>query len=411
MDTLARGLGPDLTPARLSESDERAAEAPHVVIVGAGFGGMEAAKALARAPIRVTLIDRVNHHCFQPLLYQVATGALSPADIAWPVRSIFSRQRNAQILMAEVTGVDTHARAVVLTEGRRVAYDYLILATGATHSYFGHEEWSPAAPALKRIEDATGIRRRLLLAFERAELEDDEAERRRLMTFIVVGGGPTGVEMAGGFSGDVERICATRPAVDGRGSVDYSTSCRIGHTRRDHGARQPHRGCHRHMGGRRNGIAGRSVDIGCRRSGRTDQGRAGPVGARPPGNLRDRRYRLGTRTGWQAGAGACPGRQADGAVCGTAYRGAGAITCRARRLSLPSSRRSRDDRAQTRRRFVRPSSSDGLHRLGVLERGPHFLPNWRAKPRRGGPQLDLGVPDVATRRPPDPWRVARLAFT
>ena len=117
MDTLARQLGPELMPARLSESHGRAAEAPHVVIVGAGFGGLEAAKALARAPVRVTLIDRVNHHCFQPLLYQVATGTLSPADIAWPVRSIFSRQRNAQTLMAEVTGVDIDARAVVLTEG------------------------------------------------------------------------------------------------------------------------------------------------------------------------------------------------------------------------------------------------------------------------------------------------------
>jgi NADH dehydrogenase len=151
----------------------------------------------------------VNHHCFQPLLYQVATGTLSPADIAWPVRSIFSRQRNAEILMAEVTGVDTHARAVVLMEGRRVAYDYLIIATGATHSYFGHDEWSPVAPGLKRIEDATGIRRRLLLAFERAELEDDEAERRRLMTFIVIGGGPTGVEMAGAIA-DMSRLTLAR---------------------------------------------------------------------------------------------------------------------------------------------------------------------------------------------------------
>jgi NADH dehydrogenase len=209
MDTLARGLDPELKSARPSESDEGAAGAPHVVIVGAGFGGLEATKALARAPVRVTLIDRVNHHCFQPLLYQVATGTLSPADIAWPVRSIFSRQRNAEILMAEVTGVDTHARAVVLMEGRRVAYDYLIIATGATHSYFGHDEWSPVAPGLKRIEDATGIRRRLLLAFERAELEDDEAERRRLMTFIVVGGGPTGVEMAGAIA-DMSRLTLAR---------------------------------------------------------------------------------------------------------------------------------------------------------------------------------------------------------
>jgi NADH:ubiquinone reductase (H+-translocating) len=209
MDTPARRVAPELTAPRPSESGEGAAAAPRVVIVGAGFGGLEAAKALARAPVHVTLVDRVNHHCFQPLLYQVATGTLSPADIAWPVRSIFSRQRNAEILMAEVTGVDVSARAVLLMGGRRIAYDYLILATGATHSYFGHEAWAPAAPGLKRIEHATDIRRRLLLAFERAELEDDEAERRRLMTFVVVGGGPTGVEMAGAIA-DMARLTLAR---------------------------------------------------------------------------------------------------------------------------------------------------------------------------------------------------------
>jgi len=209
MDTLARRLGLQVTAPPLPRSGGRAAAAPRVAIVGAGFGGLEAVKALARAPVRVTLIDRVNHHCFQPLLYQVATGTLSPADIAWPVRSILSRQHNTEVLMAEVTGVDIDARAVLLTEGKRVAYDYLILATGATHSYFGHEAWSPAAPGLKRIEDATGIRRRLLLAFERAELEDDETERRRLMTFIVVGGGPTGVEMAGAIA-DMARLTLAR---------------------------------------------------------------------------------------------------------------------------------------------------------------------------------------------------------
>src|SRR5215831_17933226 len=184
MDTLARRLGLQVTAPPLPRSGGRAAAAPRVAIVGAGFGGLEAAKALARAPVRVTLIDRVNHHCFQPLLYQVATGTLSPADIAWPVRSILSRQRNAEIVMAEVTGVDAGSRAILLMDGMRIAYDYLILATGAAHSYFGHEGWTRAAPGLKRIEDATEIRRRLLLAFERAEVADDEAERRRLMTFV-----------------------------------------------------------------------------------------------------------------------------------------------------------------------------------------------------------------------------------
>jgi NADH:ubiquinone reductase (H+-translocating) len=170
---------------------------PHVIIVGAGFGGLEAAKALARARVDVTVIDRVNHHCFQPLLYQVATAALSPADIAWPIRSILSRQANARVVMADVTGIDTAAKEVRTDRTPPFSYDFLVLATGATHSYFGHEEWAPFAPGLKRIEDATEIRRRLLRAFEAAELAQDEAERRRLMNFIVVGGGPTGVELAG----------------------------------------------------------------------------------------------------------------------------------------------------------------------------------------------------------------------
>src|SRR5262249_28155133 len=172
---------------------------PNVVIVGAGFGGLEAAKALARAPVEGTVIDRQNHHCFQPLLYQVATAALSPADVAWPIRHILRKQRNATVLMAEVRGIDAGKR-LVRTNALDVAYDYLVLATGATHSYFGHDEWADIAPGLKRIEDATRIRRRILIAFERAEVAGDEAERRRLLTFAMVGGGATGVEMAGAIA-------------------------------------------------------------------------------------------------------------------------------------------------------------------------------------------------------------------
>jgi NADH:quinone reductase (non-electrogenic) len=171
-------------------------EHARVVIVGAGFGGLETARALAKAPVDVTVIDRQNHHCFQPLLYQVATAALSPADVAWPIRAILRRQKNARVLMAEVCGVDIAGRRV-RSDSISVAFDYLVLATGATHSYFGHEEWAAFAPGLKRIEDATEIRRRFLLAFERAELTEDEVERRRLLTFVIVGGGPTGIEMAG----------------------------------------------------------------------------------------------------------------------------------------------------------------------------------------------------------------------
>ncbi|HEU5273778.1 MAG TPA: NAD(P)/FAD-dependent oxidoreductase [Xanthobacteraceae bacterium] len=172
---------------------------PRVVIVGAGFGGIEAGKALARAPVDVTIIDRQNHHCFQPLLYQVATAALSPADVAWPIRHIFRDQENATVLMAEVRAIDV-ARRKVRTDATEIAYDYLVVGTGATHSYFGHDEWEADAPGLKRVEDATRIRRRLLIAFERAEIARDDQERRRLLTFVIVGGGATGVEMAGAIA-------------------------------------------------------------------------------------------------------------------------------------------------------------------------------------------------------------------
>jgi len=180
-------------------SDLTAEHKPRVVIVGGGFGGLSAAKGLADAPFDVTLIDRNNHHLFQPLLYQVATAGLSPADIASPIRGILSGQRNIRIMLAEVSGVDI-ARKEVIADGKRVKYDYLVLATGARHGYFGHDNWAKFAPGLKTIDDATYLRRRILLAFERAENETDVDERRRLMTFVVVGGGPTGVEMAGAIA-------------------------------------------------------------------------------------------------------------------------------------------------------------------------------------------------------------------
>ena len=174
-----------------------------VVIVGAGFGGLECAKALRRAQVDVTVIDRENHHCFQPLLYQVATAALSPADIAWPIRHILRPQRNATVLMEEVRGVDPE-RKCIQTQFGEIPYDYLVIATGSTHSYFGHDDWSRFAPGLKRIEDGTRIRRSILIAFERAEVMTDEDQRRRLLTFVIVGGGATGVEMAGAIA-DVAR--------------------------------------------------------------------------------------------------------------------------------------------------------------------------------------------------------------
>ena len=172
---------------------------PHVVIVGAGFGGLEATKKLGQDAVRVTVIDRTNHHLFQPLLYEVATAALSPADIAAPIRGILSDFSNTEVILAEVKSVNIAAKTVDIGD-REIAYDYLILATGARHSYFGHDEWEKFAPGLKSLEDAVEIRRRLLLAFEYAEKITDEAAKAAAMTFVVIGGGPTGVEMAGAIA-------------------------------------------------------------------------------------------------------------------------------------------------------------------------------------------------------------------
>jgi NADH:ubiquinone reductase (H+-translocating) len=175
------------------------AEKTHVVIVGAGFGGLEAAKKLACQGVRVTVIDRTNYHLFQPLLYQVATAALSPADIAAPVRAILSKRKNLEVILAEVQSVDVAAKKIKTTD-MEIPYDFLILATGARHSYFGHNEWEKLAPGLKSLEDAIELRRRLLMAFEYAEKVTDEAARKTAMTFVIIGGGPTGVEMAGAIA-------------------------------------------------------------------------------------------------------------------------------------------------------------------------------------------------------------------
>jgi NADH dehydrogenase len=172
---------------------------PRVVIVGGGFGGLYAARALRRAPVEVTVVDRRNHHVFQPLLYQVAMAALSPGDIASPIRWILRRQKNADVILAEATGFDLGANRLILKDGV-LDYDYLIVATGATHAYFGHDDWRRTAPGLKTLEDALEIRRRVLLAFERAEREMEPARRAAELTFLVIGGGPTGVEMAGALA-------------------------------------------------------------------------------------------------------------------------------------------------------------------------------------------------------------------
>lgn len=171
-----------------------------VVIIGGGFGGLSAAQALQGADVEITLIDRRNHHLFQPLLYQVATTALSPSEIAWPIRQLVRSRPEITTLLGEVTGVDSAAKHVVLDDGTTVPYDSLIIATGARHAYFGHNEWEPHAPGLKSLEDATAMRRQLLLAFEQAERETDPDKRKALLTFVLIGGGPTGVELAGAIT-------------------------------------------------------------------------------------------------------------------------------------------------------------------------------------------------------------------
>jgi NADH dehydrogenase len=173
---------------------------PHIVIIGGGFGGLDAARAFRGAPVRVTVLDRHNYHLFQPLLYQVATASLSPADVASPIRWILRRQQNVEVLLAHALQIDVAARTVTLDRGEIEAYDYLILATGASHTYFGHSEWAERAPGLKTLDDALEMRRRVLLAFEAAERETDPAAQRRLLTFVIIGGGPTGVELGGALA-------------------------------------------------------------------------------------------------------------------------------------------------------------------------------------------------------------------
>ncbi|GAC1667646.1 MAG: NAD(P)/FAD-dependent oxidoreductase [Steroidobacteraceae bacterium] len=172
----------------------------HVVVVGAGFAGLAVVQGLAGADVKITIIDQRNHHLFQPLLYQVGTAVLATSEIAWPIRHLVRRRREVTTLLGEVTGVDRQLRTVLLEDGGSASYDTLVLATGARHAYFGHDEWEPYAPGLKTLEDATAIRRRILLSFERAERETDPARRAALLTFAVVGGGPTGVELAGAIA-------------------------------------------------------------------------------------------------------------------------------------------------------------------------------------------------------------------
>ena len=186
--------------ARPAPNGSPTPRSPNVMILGGGFGGLAAARALDGAPVSVTLVDRRNHHLFQPLLYQVATASLNASDIAEPIRKVLQRQDNAEVLLAEVGAIDVEHRTVTFTDGGELGYDYLIVAAGAAHSYFGHDEWEPYAPSLKSIEDALDVRRRVLVAFEAAEREEDPAVKAAWLAFVIVGGGPTGVELAGSLA-------------------------------------------------------------------------------------------------------------------------------------------------------------------------------------------------------------------
>lgn len=198
-----------LAPASDPWSPARLATLPHVIIVGGGFGGLRAARELSKGPVRITLVDRQNHHLFQPLLYQIAMAGLSPADIAVPIRAIFHNQENVRVWLGEVSEVNLGERSITLRDGQRASYDYLVLAAGARTNYFGHEEsWRPHALPLKKIDHAIEIRRRVLLAFEAAEREPDARARQRLLTFVVIGGGPTGVEVAGALAELARRVLA-----------------------------------------------------------------------------------------------------------------------------------------------------------------------------------------------------------
>jgi len=203
------------------DQQERSESLPHILIVGGGFGGLAAARALRNAPVKITLVDRRNHHLFQPLLYQVATAALNLSDIASPIRRILRHQANVEVILGEVESIDAPARKVTLRDGE-LAYDFLIIATGATHSYFGHDRWERDAPGLKTVEDALEIRRPVLVAYEAAKRELDPAVAREWMTFVIVGAGPTGAELAGALA-EISPACSRATSAESTPSAHESS--------------------------------------------------------------------------------------------------------------------------------------------------------------------------------------------
>ena len=298
---------------------------PNVVIVGAGFGGMACAAALRHEPVRVTLIDRENYHLFQPLLYQVATAALSPADITTPVRAAFRDNARMRVLRGTVTAVDAAARRVIV-DGRAIPFDTLVLATGATHGYFGHEEWAVYAPGLKSVPDATSIRSRILDAFEKAESTEDAALQRKLLTFLICGAGPTGVEMAGAIA----ELARNGVAKDFR-NFDPASAWRRGAHRqsgradrwgRGHREWRTSRGRYRFVGGRGGCVAGLGVARSRGGSCRPHQGRPLSFGSGIPRYLCDWRHRAFARLGWPTCSRACTCGEAGRRICSLGFASA-----------------------------------------------------------------------------------------
>jgi NADH dehydrogenase len=388
---------------------------PRVVILGAGFGGLFAAQGLERVAADVTIVDRPNYHLFQPLLYQVATAGLAPSDVAWPIRSILSRQRNTTVLLDEVTGIALERREVLLKR-ERLSFDYLVVATGARHSYFGHEDWAPVAPGLKTIDDATHIRRRILTAFEQAEMSDDERERERLLRFVIVGGGATGVELAGTIAELAHHtLAADFRHIDPRAATVTLVEAGprllpfVSQASSDYARKALER-------------LGVDVRLGtpvthCDEDGVTIGAQLVPCAT----------------VIWAAGVAASPAARWLGAECDRAGRvivgGDLRISAnpdvfvighceahrgRARTASVPLSSRglSRDDRPALGGHRVSASEDEGPARVVDLGHRTHLLPRRRAEPVGRLDPLALGIPDLRPRRAADHGRRAgRLAET
>ena len=412
---------------------------PHVVVVGGGFGGVAAVAGLRRAPCRITLIDRRNYHLFQPLLYQVATAGLSPADIATPVRALFRTQPNVRVVLGEVTGIDAARRSVQIGD-QPLAYDMLVLATGARHSYFGHEEWADRAPGLKSLEDGTAIRARLLRAFEAAENAADPAERKACLTFVIVGGGPTGVELAGAIAelahnGMTEefreidpaeatvilvqsgpRLLPTFPEGLSRAAtralrrlgVDVRTDAKVESVDAAgvtiSGQPLAARTVLWAAGG--DGLTGGAVARGRRGSCRPGAGGGGSLGGRPARHLRRWRHRSLPRVGGQGRPRPGPRREAGRRLRRARHPRAARRPHPAAPVPLPASGEPRHHRPPGRRRRFRLPAPAWRARVVALGRRPRVLPGRRPQPAVRPGRVAVGLPDLSPRQPVDHRRSA-----